>query len=581
MRIRYTSHLTFAALLAIPMFVSSEPAAFAQTASQITPPTFAPQPLVNSRGRIQLPATQGLNAPAGAEKLFVTPSGVEIDGAFPELRELNANVEQRLMRRKISGAEIFAAARDLEQAYANAGYILARVSVPPQTISNGSKIKLVVTDGYIEAIDASAFDTSIRPRVEKLLAPLIGKRHLQKREIERRVLLAGDIPGVTLRSTLRAGSTTGSTILVLNGRFDAVSATLSVDDGVSKELGRVSVGSGVQFNNMLGLGEQIYLRANGYPHGGDDGFFSSDPRNRLLAAGIIVPFDIDGLSLNLEGTDARTHPESDAGFTLADHFQRFSTRLNYDWWRGRDLDLATNLIFDVTRERQTVVLPGGDLPFTEDRLRVLRLSQSLNWQNDWGGVFTASLTGSFGLSALGAREGTGALPLSRDGAEPDFQKLDANWRYIQPFANDKLQFTLSGRVQTSFGQTLVSSEQMSLGGFDGLSSYASGKLDGDAGALARLEVAYPLTGTTQLTDKGFTVVFAPYLFAAGGVIKLESPTAAESGTIRAASYGLGIQTALAQSSSDKAASLSLEYARGEDSQGNSPNRFNLRLLTSF
>ncbi|MFD1745488.1 ShlB/FhaC/HecB family hemolysin secretion/activation protein [Rhizobium helianthi] len=574
-------HRLFLPLLSTLVCISAPgERAHAQTASQITPPTFAPEQNAPSRGRVQLPETQGLNAPEGAEKLFVKPSGVDINGAFAEMEEVNAAIEKRLGTGEISGAEIFAAARDLEVAYAKAGYILARVSVPPQTITDGTRITFIVTDGYIEEIDASAFDAPVQGYVRKLLDPLVGQRRLKRQEIERRLLLAGDLPGLALRSTLRAGNAPGSATLVLNGRFDSVTATVSVDNSVSKELGGAMTAAGLQLNNVIGLGEQFYARVAGYPNGGDNGFLSGDPRNRQLAGGVIIPLHIEGLSLNLEGTDARTLPESDLGFGMSDHFQRFSARLNYDWWRSRDLDLSTNLAFDATRERQTILLPDNKLPFTEDRLRVLRLTQSLLWQNASGGSWNASLTGSFGLDALGARTGTDTLPLSRDGADPDFQKLDLNWRYGQAFPSG-WQVTLKGRAQTSFGQALVASEQISLGGFEGLSSYASGRLDGDSGALLRAEVHRPMVTTLPIAGETRNLIIAPYVFAAGGVVKLEEATALESRVTRAASYGLGLQTALSQTGSASAVTLSLEYARGSDSDNTRNNRFNLKLYASF
>ena len=55
------------------------------------------------------------------------------------------------MGRPVSGADIFAAARALEAAYANAGYVLVRITLPPQKLVNGSKLRLVVVDGLSSA----------------------------------------------------------------------------------------------------------------------------------------------------------------------------------------------------------------------------------------------------------------------------------------------------------------------------------------------------------------------------------------------------------------------------------------------
>ena len=57
------------------------------------------------------------------------------------------------MGQRVSGAAIFAAARELEAAYAKAGYVLVRVTLPPQKLVSGAVLRLVVIDGMIERIE--------------------------------------------------------------------------------------------------------------------------------------------------------------------------------------------------------------------------------------------------------------------------------------------------------------------------------------------------------------------------------------------------------------------------------------------
>src|ERR1700722_1781359 len=116
----------------------------AQTASQITPPSYRP-PIENNAGRgLSVPRSEGPAPPAGAEKLFIQLSGVSVDGGFDALAKATRALEAKLTGRRISGSEIFAAPRELETAYANAGYVLVRVALPPQTLDDGDRLKLVV-----------------------------------------------------------------------------------------------------------------------------------------------------------------------------------------------------------------------------------------------------------------------------------------------------------------------------------------------------------------------------------------------------------------------------------------------------
>ncbi|MBB3462838.1 ShlB/FhaC/HecB family hemolysin secretion/activation protein [Rhizobium sp. BK377] len=566
----------YAGMAALSMALACSPA-FGQTASQITQPSYVP-PQTRQSGAISLPATTGQDAPAGAEQLFVTLQGVDIEGSFPELAAIGKEIESNLARRKVSGSDLFAAARDLETAYARAGYLLVRVSLPPQTIRNGGRLRMVVTDGYVEAIDVSALPPAVRTRVQSLLAPLVGARHVKRQEVEKRLLLADDTPGVVLNSTLKPGEKPGSTLLVIAGRYDPITADFSLDNGLSRDLGRYTLGIGTQFNSVFGLGEQMYFRLGGFP---DDDLLGSDPRNRQISAGFILPLGIDGLSVNVEATDARTEPDTELSYRLRDHYQRLSTRLNYDWLRSRDFNLSSALALDVANERQTIVLGSSESPFTEDRLRVLRLSQSIDAETPWGAFLGGVVTASLGLDALGVRRVTLDLPMTRYGAEPDFRKLEARWSYSQSMLDDRLLLTVNGRAQTSFGQALAASEQIGLGGPDGLSAYDSGTLDGDSGVVSRAELAFPSVFTSLAGKTTLAAGFTPYMFASGGATVLNKPTAVESETVRASAFGVGFRAALGQTTGPGAASFSVEYAHGSDSDQGRENRINLRFVGGF
>jgi hemolysin activation/secretion protein len=263
---------------------------------------------------------------------------------------------------------------------------------------------------------------------------------------------------------------------------------------------------------------------------------------------------------------------------MVDHYQRLSTKLGYSWIRARDLNTSSVLSFDVTQEKQKLDLDGVRSAFTEDQLRVLRLTQSGDMITAWGGQLSGSLTASFGLDALGARSATSDLPLSRDGAEPDFRKLEASAFYSQSLAADRVRISLAAKAQTSFGDALASSEQFALGGFDWLSAFNGGQIEGDAGAAMRAEAAFPLTFSLA---PALGSAAAPYVFAAAGLAKLEQPTSVERSITRASAFGAGIRFGLSEKASPHSDTLSLEYAHGQASDIDSTNRFNLRFIARF
>ena len=563
-----TSGLGIAALTLLPGL------AFAQTASQITPPSFRPD--LERQGGFALPGAPGLATPAGAEKLFVRLTGISIKGGLPQLAAATAELEAKLTGRKVSGADVFAAARELEAAYARLGYVLVRVILPPQKLVDGARLTLVVVDGFIERVETKDVPEHVRKRIDTLVGPLTGRRGLTLREIERRVLLAGDTPGVILRSTLAPGKVEGATVLVIDGKYQAISETLTFDNTLSQALRHTTLGLGLDFNSIAGLGELIYLRAGGHPDGGDNGFFDRYPRNRALAAGFVLPLWVDGLTFNAEYTDARTTPTAVAGLQSTDTFQRLSLRLRYAWLRGRSANFNSELSLDAQDETQSLFVATVPVLLSEDRLRIVRFVNDGDVLTPWGATISGRATASFGIDALGARRAADAsaiLPLSRQGADATFQKFDITLGYTQSLI-EHLVVNVSAHAQTSFGAPLLHSEQIGIANTTGLSAFDAGSIVGDQGYVVRGELSSPWSVPLQTSAIG--MVASPYVFAAYGEVMLQDPTALEAASIRATSYGGGLRLGGAAPGTASNGSLTLEYGRAHRSDSvAASNRFTI------
>ena len=301
--------------IAVAIVVAALPSApfvLAQTASQITPPTFRPAP-PSLGGAVVFSGQPGLEAPPGAERLSISISGVAIEGALPDMAAANQAFEARLVGRPVPVSEIFAAAQDLEEAYAQAGYVLARVVLPAQSLRNGEQLRLVVVNGFIERVETGAVPDPVRNRIRSVIEPLVGKRNLKLGEIERRLLIAGDTYGVALRSALSPGAESGGALLVVEADYHRVTGSVGLDNTLADDLGTWTLATGVEVNSAFQLGETIYFRASGYPGGdGDDGYgglFTGYPRTRTLAVGAVFPIGTNGLTFNVEATGSKTTPE--------------------------------------------------------------------------------------------------------------------------------------------------------------------------------------------------------------------------------------------------------------------------------
>lgn len=486
--------------------------------SQVTPRTVIPQSPPPRAG--QLPILPRVRAPEGAETLHVSIADIEVDNGFPELAEKTRDLTEPFRSRRVSVADLYALAAEIEAAYARAGFVLVRVNPAPQELADGGTAHLLVTDGFIEASDVGAIPAHLRGPVAAALAPLVGRHHLTRATLERRVLLAGRVAGAQLTTTLARGSQPGGVRLVANAQYDGVSGQLSFDNRLGSAFGRHELNLQVALASQFGLGEQIY------------GFLSVDPDPDLTFArrsprrvglvGLSLPLGHNGLQLNGEATLSRTYPRvAGALFSTRGTFNRIALRLRAPVVLTRAYALDASLSIDATDEKQDAWQFG--ITLTHDRLRVARFTLDGSAR-----VGAAGLRGqielSQGIAGLGARglvdavaSGTG---FSRAGVVPDFSKALVSLSATAP-GPAGLQFSAIFRAQQMLHGAAPSSELFALDGDDSLSSFDSGATGLDSGWTARLQVAQPF----QIA-KG-RLALMPYLYGAIGHGTLRANNPAE------------------------------------------------------
>src|SRR3546814_17444520 len=113
------------------LFAAMPQGAWAQTASQVTPPTYAPPP-VRPTDTIVLPEGPGVPAPAGAENLDVTLGGIVVEG------DDDPHAAAAILRTHLSGhplktAEIFAQAHCTQARSARDGQTPPPALVPSRS----------------------------------------------------------------------------------------------------------------------------------------------------------------------------------------------------------------------------------------------------------------------------------------------------------------------------------------------------------------------------------------------------------------------------------------------------------------
>jgi hemolysin activation/secretion protein len=520
----------------------------------VTPQTLRP-PAPIAPGDLPPPAPVPVQAPPGSQSLSFMVGRVAIKGAFAELDTETRTLVHTIEGHRVTVTQVYEFANALEQAYARAGYVLVRVTVPPQKLNDRGAVQIVIVDGFVEKVQVDNVPDRVRAQVSARMASLVGRRHVKLDEIERRLLIAGDVPGLRLKSTLARGKTLGATLLVLEGMHRLVTATATIDNRLPSSLGTWSYGTSVALNSALGLGEQFYAsaQASGEPARISD---STSPL-RVLGAGAVLPLGTDGWVLNPEYTNSRSQPlPVSGGLANIGQFERYALRTSYPVIRTRTTVLSLNGAFEYIS--QSVALPLFSIDLNRDRYGVVRLGAAyetgLPW---WNAALQTSATFSQGT---GGRDSADALasgvPLSRLGAGPFFSKATFDAHVAQPLPNE-FRIDLIGRAQTSFGDPLLVSEQFSLDGPQAVSAYPSGTLNVDEGGTLRAE----LSRSFASIGTAVPVILSPYGFGSFGVGRLLEPTIVELAVIRAAALGVGVRSGIDIPGGYQGVALGLEIAR--------------------
>jgi hemolysin activation/secretion protein len=548
----YKSVLVWLLILAAGINAS---AAYAQKAAPVTvtPETLRPQ-LNYEMFQVNIPHSEGLVPPAGLERLSITLNSVSVEGGFASMTSQTDVITARLSGQQRSVAQIYAAASDIESAYARAGYVLARVTVPPQDLVDGGTLRLIIVDGFVEDIDVSHIPVAVRVAVAARTAALKGHTHVLLGDIEQPLLIADEVPGLSMRSTLERGQQRGGTRIILEGSHRLIAGSVGVNNQFDPSLGRWGANAQLAINSALGLGEDIY----GFFSTGSDitKIFSDDARVRVLGGGIALPIGNGRLTLNPEVTFARTAPAPAPGAPdSVGTLRRLTFRANIILKRTR----RNALNLDVVVEQLEAINNLPQFAFTLSHDRYLSMRIGINHAQKRGRGLSTFLSAqlSKGLGDFGAISPTEAaasgIGYSRIGAGNDFTKLNlqanANWTF-----GNRVDLSLIAKAQTTFAKAIFRSEQFSLEGRDAVSAYVGGETSVDEGAVARAELS------TQI-DTGNSMLFSslsPYLFAAGGIGRINQPTIAEPTSLTTAAIGTGARFSMF---GDKLSFL-LEYARG-------------------
>lgn len=422
--------------------------------------------------------------------------------------------------RALSMAEINTAADRITALYRSRGYLVARAYVPRQNASGGTLTLRIVIGRYGKVTLRN--QSSVRDAQLGGYFAALADRPITRDELERAMLLVGELPGATLpKVSMAPGEAAGTSdldIVVDQGRRYGGYATL--DNHGSRYTGRNRLSVGASLYSPFHLGDTLDFSGMG-----SDG---AGLRSGRLAYS--APLGSHGLRGELAlGSTRYTLGDSYASLDAHGQARTVETSLFYPVRRTRQQTLTATLGF-VDRELRDELRSAG-----QRTTRHLRAATAGLAQERYGTLFGrdayASLSGSLTVGRLDidepdmkAANQAGANSVGRYGRA----SLSASGRIA---LTDTLSASASMSVQRAIHRNLDSSEQFSISGTRGVTAYREA-ISGDNGHLLHLELRHTLPAIADMTQ-------ALSLVADAGQISLHDASYAAADRVDLSDVGLG------------------------------------------
>jgi hemolysin activation/secretion protein len=418
-------------------------------------------------------------------------SDLVVDNATVYNKDELAPLIDPILHREITIRDVLGVADAIEAKYRGDGYVLTHVFVPPQSIGD-SAFHLQVVEGFIKRVTVEGGGDGVREVVERAVAPVAVDRPASLATLERAILLANDLPGVTATGVIKPGDELGAADLIVTIAQHSLDGLASINNRGSPYNGKWTGFGEVAFNDLIGEAERITVDLSS----------SADvEQQRYIALGYTQPVGWAGFNLGFDASYSNGTPgytlASENGTTLA---YRLGPRASYSIIRSR----RENFEIDGALIAAGVESDIHGVQASRDDYRMMEVKAVYSVVGWLGGASSISGTLDHGVDIFGASN-AGSPSVSRNGAVPDFTKLSTEFRHLQPIGGN-FSLSLDAMAQGSF-DTLYSAEGFTLGGPKIGRGYAPAELIGDQGVGAATEIRFD-----QPVDLYELQSYEPYLF---------------------------------------------------------------------
>jgi hemolysin activation/secretion protein len=403
---------------------------------------------------IALPSTV---APKDADRIFVLVRDVEIEGATVYKQGELAPLYADLIGRKVTLQAIYDLAQKITTKYGNDGYVISRAIVPPQQLNpGGATIHIKVIEGYVDKVEWPPALSKFRDFFSYYTMRITAERPANIHTIERYLLLAGDLPGLKFKNSLKpsAANQGAATLIVELTGGNLLDWAARVDNRGPPGQGPLEFLASVTVNNLLRTHEAFTLTYAGPFKTEELKYIFGEYSQVLNAEGLLFFADIS------DGWGRPGTPQ----LQLLDYRTKstvFETGLTFPIIRTRERNLSvTGLWFASHNEGVILDMPGLP-PSTLDVLRGGRFRANADWADPFNGINQVNAVFSKGLQGLGSSS-NGQPLASHINGRVDFSKVEATVTRVQQLPAN-FSFLLAAYGQYA-GTALLNPELCGYGG---------------------------------------------------------------------------------------------------------------------
>ena len=369
----------------------------------------------------------------------------------------------------------------IAQYFRDHDFVVANVYIPAQALKDGI-VEIAVMPGKYSGVDIRNHSRLTKGTADRFLRTIKTGDYVKRSQLERTLLLLSDTAGISIKAVLTPGQDPGTTQLVVDIYNAArVSGYISANNFGNHYTGSNQRNLNLSLNDLSGRGDVLSVS------GGDT---CSGMENYSLD--YMVPYGSRGWRLGVN--------YSHQNYTLNDQYgpleangmnQTFGIYAQYPIVRSRNYDLYGQI--GLSRKQLVDDIDAFD---SSNRRRANLVTLGLNGaKRDSRSVNSFALNIENGrLGFTGGRDVLGR-PWEWDDAEGAqtggrFTKANVYFNRLQ-YINKRLNFYFSFTGQLA-SRNLDSSEQLYLGGGNGVRAYGQGEASGDQGFLMTGELRYNL-----------------------------------------------------------------------------------------